>query len=99
MSCQWFAFRTLHPQVWYSPRNDIRASTVLPNCLSHSEPRMYVDDTHTNSNYDADGSTLFYDLRWQNLETQRLTNKAVTAYESFNCLGSGQERNPDGSVV
>ena len=30
--------------------------------------------------------TLFYDLRWQNLETQRITHKEVTAYKSFNCF-------------
>ena len=42
----------LHPQVWYSPGNNIRALLFLlyindlPNCLSHSVPRVYADDTH-----------------------------------------------------
>ena len=26
---QWFPFRMLHPQVWYSPGNNIRAFTVF----------------------------------------------------------------------
>ena len=29
MCCQWFPFRMLHPQVWYSPGNNIGASTVF----------------------------------------------------------------------
>ena len=55
MSCQWFPFRNyVAPQL----KCDITQGTILgplpflpyindlPNCLSHSEPRMYVDDTH-----------------------------------------------------
>ena len=29
MCCQWFPFRMLHPQVWYSPGNNIGTSTVF----------------------------------------------------------------------
>ena len=46
------------PQVWYSPGNNIRSFTVfaiyindLPNCLSHSEPRMCADDTLLSYSY------------------------------------------------
>ena len=40
----------------------------------------------TNSNYDADASILLNDLRWQNLETQRLFQIAVMVYKSLNGL-------------
>ena len=56
----------LHPQVWYSPRNVIRASTVFAiHCLPHSEPRMYAIDTHltySNGNIHSIQSSLHEDL-------------------------------------
>ena len=92
----------LLPQVWYSPGNNIRAFTVLlyindlPNCLSHSVPRMYADDTHltySNGNIHSVQSSLNEDLlninRW--LTANKLTLNMTKT--EFILIGSRQKLN------
>ena len=65
MSSSVVPFQTdLHPQVWY-PQGTVLGPLLLPNCLFHSEPRMYVDDTHltySNGNIHSIQSLLNEDL-------------------------------------
>ena len=91
------------PQVWYSPGNNIRAFTVfaiyindLPNCLSHSEPRMCADDTllsYSYGNIHSIQSSLNEDLlninRW--LTANKLTLNMTKT--EFGLTGSRQKLN------
>ena len=102
MSCQWFPFRMLHRQVWYSPRNNIRASTVLlyindsPNCLFHFKQRIYIDDTHltySNGNIHSIQSSLNEDLL--NIKRWLVANKLMLhmTKTQFKLNGSRQKLN------
>ena len=74
VSCQWFPFRNyVAPQLKCGiPQGKILGPLLflpyindLPSCLSHSEPRMYVDDTHltySNGNIHSIQSSLNEDL-------------------------------------
>ena len=91
------------PQVWYSPGNNIRSFTVfaiyindLPNCLSHSEPRMCADDTlqsYSYGNIHSIQSSLNEDLlninRW--LTANKLTPNMTKT--EFGLTGSRQKLN------
>ena len=102
MRSQWFPFRMLHPQVWYSPGNNIGPLLFLlyindlPNCLSHTEPRMYADDIHltySNGNIHSIQSSQNEDLlninRWLTANLLIL-NRTKT---EFMLIGSRQKLN------
>ena len=99
---QWFPFGMLHPQVWYSPGNNIGPLLFLlyindlPNCLSHTEPRMNADDIHltySNGNIHSIQSSQNEDLlninRW--LTANKLTPNMTKT--EFGLTGSRQKLN------
>ena len=102
MRSQWFPFRMLHPQVWYCPANNIGPLLFLlyindlPNCLSHTEPRMYADDIHltySNGNIHSIQSSQNEDLlninRWLTAN-KLILNRTKT---EFMLIGSRQKLN------